>query len=149
MLRPIRPRSGGSVMAEQILSAQYPIPVIARSSFRERLIRAAPALAALVYPFILAGFHAAIAPVIAGQAAAPAWRSAGAALFLVLAFAMPILALLAAMSLAAIDPPSLAQRRARAIALLAVAAPPLFVFLGVVLYMLRDPVPDTWLWAAF
>jgi hypothetical protein len=34
------------------------------------------------------------------------------------------------------------------VALLAVVAPTLFTFIGVVLYMLHDPVPDTWLWVA-
>jgi hypothetical protein len=52
-------------------------------------------------------------------------------LLLLLAFAAPIGALLGAMALGEIGTPTAAQRRARAIALLAVAAPPLFVFLGV------------------
>src|SRR5262249_45838083 len=37
---------------------------------------------------------------------------------------------------------------AKRTALLALAAPTLFVFVGVVLTMLHDPVPDTWLWVA-
>jgi hypothetical protein len=41
-----------------------------------------------------------------------------------------------------------AQLRAKRAALLAVAAPTLFTFMGVVLYMLHNPVPDTWLWVA-
>src|SRR5262249_51819642 len=65
-----------------------------------------------------------------------------------LAFAVPILALLAVMSLAAVDCPTVAQRRARHVALVAVAAPPSFVFLGVVLTMLHSPIPDTWIWVA-
>ena len=44
---------------------------------------------------------------------------------------------------------TVARCRARAIALIAVAAPPLFVFLGVELAMLHIPVPDIWLWIAF
>ena len=56
--------------------------------------------------------------------------------------------MLAAMSLSGIDRPTAAQLRAKRMALLAVAAPTLFTFLGVVLYMLHDPVPDTWLWVA-
>jgi hypothetical protein len=63
-----------------------------------------------------------------------------------LAFAMPLIAMLAAMSLSGIGRPTVAQLRAKRAALLAVAAPTLFTFVGVVLYMLRDPVPDTWLW---
>jgi hypothetical protein len=56
--------------------------------------------------------------------------SAAAALFLLLAFAAPISALIGTMALGEIAAPTVAQRRARAIALLAVAAPPLFVFLS-------------------
>ena len=52
------------------------------------------------------------------------------------------------MSLSGIGRPTAAQLRAKRVALLAVAAPTLFTFAGVVLYMLRDPVPDTWLWVA-
>jgi hypothetical protein len=44
--------------------------------------------------------------------------------------------------------PTVAQLRAKRTVLLAVAAPTLFTFLGVVLTMLRDPMPDTWLWVA-
>jgi hypothetical protein len=114
-----------------------------------RLTLAAAPLAGLLYPFLLEGFHTSIAPVVSGQAAEPALRSVAAAVFLLLAFAVPIAALLAAMSLGEIAAPSVAQRRARAIALLAVASPPLFVFLGVELYMMHDPVPDIWLWCGF
>ena len=88
-----------------------------------------PPLAALLYPFLLAAFHANIAPVISGQSAEPALQSAAATLFLLLAFAAPIVALLGAMTLGELAAPSVRQRRARTIALLAVAAPPLFVFL--------------------
>src|SRR6516164_5331501 len=52
------------------------------------------------------------------------------------------------MSLSGIGRPTAAQLRAKRAALLAVAAPTLFTFAGVVLYMLHDPVPDTWLWVA-
>src|SRR5215831_3532912 len=60
----------------------------------------------------------------------------------------PYFAMLTAMSLSEIDQPTAAQLRAKRVALLAVAAPTLFTFAGVVLYMLHDPVPDTWLWVA-
>ena len=114
-----------------------------------RLTLLMPPLAALLYPFLLAAFHANIAPVISGQSAEPALQSAAATLFLLLAFAAPIVALLGAMTLGELAAPSVTQRRARTIALLAVAAPPLFVFLGVEFSMLHDPVPDTWVWVAF
>src|SRR5215467_13480521 len=60
----------------------------------------------------------------------------------------PYFAMLTAMSLSGIDRPTAAQLRAKRVALLAVAAPTLFTFIGVVLYMLHDPVPDTWIWVA-
>jgi hypothetical protein len=74
--------------------------------------------------------------------------SLSAAVYLALAFATPLIAMLAAMSLSGIGRPTAAQLRAKRVALLAVAAPTLFTFAGVVLYMLHDPVPDTWLWVA-
>lgn len=69
-------------------------------------------------------------------------------MYLALAFAVPLIAMLAAMSLSGIGRPTAAQLRAKRAALLAVAAPTLFTFVGVVLYMLHDPVADTWLWVA-
>ena len=136
-------------MSQQQLSDSYSAQVVEHRSYGARLAQLMPPVAALLYPFFLEAFHASIAPVISGEAAEPALRSAIAALFLVFAFAAPIVALLGAMALGEIAAPSVAQRRARAIALLAVAAPALFVFLGVELYMLRDPVPDIWLWVTF
>jgi len=103
----------------------------------------APILA-LAYPFLLEGFTASVSAVLSGSGGFDAWLAI--ATTLTLAFAVPILALLAAMSLAAVDCPTVAQRRARHFALVAVAAPPSFVFLGVVLTMLQSPIPDTWIW---
>jgi hypothetical protein len=107
-----------------------------------------PPILALVYPFLLQGFHASVAAILLRVGGAVAWSAA--AITLILAFAMPISALFIAMSLAAVDMPTAAQRKARKVALLTVAAPPIFVFLGVVLDMLHSPIPDTWVagWAA-
>src|ERR1700746_469404 len=77
-----------------------------------------PPLAALLYPFLLAAFHANIASVISGQSAEPALQSAAATLFLLLAFAAPIVALLGAMTLGEVAAPSVTPRRARPVALL-------------------------------
>jgi len=110
-----------------------------------RLPMLAPPLAALLYPFALEGFHTSVARIAEG-ASILSWLSAAASL--ALAFAMPLIAMLAAMSFSEIGRPTVAQLRARRVALLAVAAPTLFVFVGVVLTMLHDPVPDTWLWVA-
>ena len=124
-------------------------PAVEHGKLGAHLALLMPPLAALLYPFLLAAFHANIAPVISGQSAEPALQSAAATLFLLLAFAAPIVALLGAMTLGELAAPSVTQRRARTIALLAVAAPPLFVFLGVEFSMLHDPVPDIWVWVAF
>jgi hypothetical protein len=103
-------------------------------------------LAALLYPFALKGFNASVTRIAAGSEGALAWVSAAACL--ALAFAVPLLAMLASMSFSAIGRPTAAQLSAKRAALLAVASPTLFTFLGVVLYMLQDPVPDTWFWVA-
>jgi hypothetical protein len=108
----------------------------------------APPLAALLYPFALKGFNASVTriPDVGAGAFALWWLSA--AVYLALAFAVPLIAMLAAMSLSWIVRPTAAQLRAKRAALLAVAAPTLFTFVGVVLYMLHDPVADTWIWVA-
>jgi len=100
----------------------------------------------LSYPFILTGFNASVTTITQGDVGALPWL--GAAVSLLLAFAVPTIALLAAMHFAEIRQPTAAQLRAKRVALLAVAAPTLFTFIGVVLYMLHDPVPETWIWVA-
>jgi len=112
----------------------------------ERLPMLVPPLAALLYPFALAGFNTSVRHIVASGAFTLSWLSAAACL--ALAFAMPLIAMLAAMSFSEIGRPTVAQLRAKRTALLAVAAPTLFVFVGVVLTMLHNPVPDTWLWVA-
>jgi hypothetical protein len=110
-----------------------------------RLPMLAPPLAALLYPFAFKGFNASVTRIAEG-ASTLSWLSA--AVCLALAFAVPLIAMLTAMSLSEIGRPTAAQLRAKRAALLAVAAPTLFTFLGVVLSMLHDPVPDTWFWVA-
>jgi hypothetical protein len=112
---------------------------------RSRAMLVLPPILALAYPFLLQGFHASVAAILL-RAGAVAWSAA--AITLILAIAMPILALLIAMSLAALDLPTAAQRKAKNVALLTVAAPTIFVFLGVALDMLHSSVPDTWFWVA-
>ena len=118
------------------------------TGIKERLQMLAPSLAALLYPFALEGFNASVTRIVEGGAGALGLSWLGAAMCLALAFAVPLIAMLAAMSLSGIERPTAAQLRAKRMALLAVAAPTLFVFVGVVLTMLHDPVPDTWLWVA-
>ena len=115
-------------------------------ALRAQVSALAAPLAALSYPFILMGFNASVTTITKGDVGALPWLVA--AVSLLLAFAVPTIALLAAMHFAEIRQPTAAQLRARRVALLAVAAPTLFTFIGVVLYMLHDPVPDTWIWVA-
>jgi hypothetical protein len=115
---------------------------------KARLSMVGPPLAALLYPFALKGFNVSVTRIPEGDAGASALWWLSAAVYLALAFATPLIAILAAMSLSGIGRPTAAQLRAKRVALLAVAAPTLFTFVGVVLYMLHDPVPDTWLWVA-
>src|ERR1700730_4763352 len=110
-----------------------------------RLPMLVPPLAALLYPFALDSFNTSVTHIASG-ASTLSWLSAAACL--ALAFAMPLIAMLAAMSFSEIGRPTVAQLRAKRTALLAVAAPTLFTFVGVVLTMLHDPVPDTRLWVA-
>jgi hypothetical protein len=112
-----------------------------------RLPILAPSFAALLYPFALKGFNASVTRIVEG-ASTPLWLLS-AAVCLGLAFATPLIAMLAAMSLAKFGQPTAAQLRAKRAALLAVAAPTLFTFLGVVLSMLHGPVPDIGFWVAF
>ena len=104
-----------------------------------------PPLAALLYPFALKGFNASVTRITEG-ASTLSWLSAAACL--ALAFAVPLIAMLAAMSLSACGRPTAARLRAKRAALLAVAAPTLFTFLGVVLSMLHGPALDIWFWVA-
>jgi hypothetical protein len=118
------------------------------TGIKERLQMLAPSLAALLYPFTLEGFNASVTRILDGSAGALGLSWLGAAMCLALAFAVPVVALLAAMSLSEIGRPTATQLRAKRMALLVIAAPTLFVFVGVVLTILHDPVPDTWLWVA-
>ena len=118
------------------------------SGVKARLPMLAPPLAALLYPFALKGFNASVTRITAGGGGTSTVLWASAVACLALAFAVPLLAMLAAMSFSEIGRPTTAQLRAKRAALLAVGAPTLFTFVGVVLTMLHDPVPDTWLWVA-
>lgn len=117
-------------------------------SLNARLPMYVPPLAALIYPFFLVGFNASVTTITKGGFAVVSVPWLAAAVCLLLVFAVPAVALLAATRLAQIEEPTIAQRRAKRMALVAVAAPTLFTFIGVVLYMLHDPIPDTWFWIA-
>lgn len=113
----------------------------------ERLGLVVAPAAALIYPLTLKLFNAAVTSIEAGSGS---YLSILLACFtLLLSFTVPALALVMAMRLGAIKTPTLAQMRARRIAMLAVAAPTILVFLGVLVFMAGNPVPDVALWTAF
>ena len=102
-------------------------------------------IAALIYPTALWAFHLSV-NVFETGGRSPATVAAATA-SLALSFVLTGLILLAALQLAGIDEPSARQLRARKTAFIAVAAPTIFVFLGVLLYMAGNPVPDGLMWA--
>src|SRR5262245_66536118 len=108
------------------------------SMMRVQLSLLVAPLAALSYPYILTGFNASVTTIAKSDVGALPWLTA--AVSLLLAFAVPTIALLAAMYFAEIRQPTLAQLRAKRMALLAVAAATLFTFNGLVLTMLGRAV---------
>jgi len=72
-----------------------------------------------------------------------------AAALLALVLLSPAVALWSAARLGALDHPSRGELLAKRIALLAFAAPPIFTFMGVLLYMAKGPVPDEAPWTVF
>lgn len=100
----------------------------------------APALAAMAYPLWLQAFHA-LAVRAPGEARGPA-----AWLPLAGAFAMPGLAAASWLRTSGRAPGCEFERRTRRLALLGVAAPPLFVAIAFVLGVLGHPVPEPAAW---
>ena len=98
----------------------------------------APAAAAICYPFLLRAFHAVVGP---PGAAASSAAIVGAALILALAFGVPFLGITLALRPAA-------KVGARRLAYASVAAPTLYVFVGVAQALVRSPVPDEIPWTA-
>lgn len=95
-----------------------------------------PAGAALAYPFFLQGFHAAIS----------ADEILPAALLLVGAFALPLSGIWFALRLN--GHPMRLDLRARRLAFASIAAPPLFVFVGVAPGLAGIHIPDITIWIA-
>ncbi|MGE5064304.1 MAG: hypothetical protein ACM3IG_09575, partial [Myxococcales bacterium] len=98
----------------------------------------APAAAAICYPFLLRAFHAVVGP---PGAAASSAAIVGAALILALAFGVPFLGITLVLRPAA-------KVGARRLAYASVAAPTLYVFVGVAQALVRSPVPDEIPWTA-
>jgi hypothetical protein len=114
---------------------------------KSRLTMCVAPVAALVYPFTLKAFNVAVTALNAGSSSAVPVAAASVSLFF--SFALPALIVVTALRFAEIETPTVAQLRARRIAIFAVAAPTIFVFIGVLDYMAGDPVPDVGLWVVF
>ena len=96
----------------------------------------APAAAALCYPFLLKAFHA----VVGTPPVRPLpFAILGAVVILGVAFVVPFFGIAMALS------PS-ASPGARRLAYVSVAAPTLYVFLGVVQTLIHSPIPDEIIW---
>ncbi|WP_245334913.1 hypothetical protein [Bradyrhizobium mercantei] len=108
----------------------------------EKLLWLIPAAAAMAYPFLLDAFHLAVSPASGETSAA---RLVIAALCLLAATAAPLLGLACAWRLTKAAPSSF-ELRARRLAYLSIAAPPLFVLTGVGLGLLHIPVSDKPVW---
>jgi hypothetical protein len=112
-------------------------------TFLRKIIGVLPAVTAMVYPFLLLAFHL----VVSTPDVAPlGFRLAGAAVLLVLAFAMPLSGLAFAYWLSLTPQPSQSDLRARRLAYASIAAPPFFVFVGVAKGLVGLRIPDVALW---
>jgi hypothetical protein len=98
----------------------------------------APAAAALPYPFLLRAFHLVVGP---PAVTASPFAILGAALVLAVAFGVPFLGI-------ALARRPTATAGARRLAYVSVAAPTLYVFLGVVQALVRSRIPDEIVWCA-
>ena len=96
----------------------------------------APAAFALLYPYCLKGYHSRLE-------ADALWP---AITLLALACCAPLAGCIAACRLGRIPQPNHGQVRAKLVALLALAAPPMYTAAGVLLYMAGDPLADTTVW---
>jgi hypothetical protein len=105
-----------------------------------------PVLAACAYPSLLEVFHRSIGP---PDTSSLVIGSSIAALCLFAATAMPMFALVWARRLSKAAPTLGFELRARRLAYLAIAAPPLFVFTGVARGLLGRPLSDETVWISF
>jgi len=110
-----------------------------------KIVGLSPAAAAMAYPFLLQAFHLVVSP---PDFADSAIRLAGAAALLVLVFAMPLSGLAFAYWLTRAPPILQSDLRARRLAYASIAAPPLFVFVGVARGLLGLKLPEVALWIA-
>ena len=105
------------------------------------MLALAPVAAALAYPYWLSVFHAAVS-----QPDRPVLRYGLTGLCLIAALAVPAIGIWVAVRMGRISPQARLHIRAKRVAFLSVAAPPLFVLFGVGLGLLGARVADTTLW---
>lgn len=103
------------------------------------------AATAAIYPWILDAFHWAVTPSVTATSVSTG-ATLLAALLLIAAFAVPLINLFIAGTPAQTPAPNAQDVRARRFALLAITAPTVYVFFGVLTYMGGSKIPDTWLW---
>jgi hypothetical protein len=114
---------------------------------RSRTILTAAPAAALVYPFVLKAFNEAITAANVANGASAAIFAA--AFTMLLSFTLPLATLIIALRLAELETLTQAQLRAKQVAFFSVAAPTIFVFLGVLTYMAGHPATDITIWIVF
>ncbi|MDR3631316.1 MAG: hypothetical protein P4L42_13380 [Desulfocapsaceae bacterium] len=102
-------------------------------------------LLALLYPFFLQGFNETIGTFLSKGLYANPVSWIFAVFFLASALAVPLVAFAFAVKFSKIAKPTDDDRRAKGIALLAVATPPIFTFIGVLFYMAGVSMFDKWL----
>jgi hypothetical protein len=125
------------VMLQSALSAQFA---------SRRWILVTPAVAALLYPALLAGVYRSAHWLSTGSGPAVLLSALALAGSLVLTFAVSALGLAVAAGLGRIEQPTAGEARARGFAHLAYASPPLFTFIGVVVYLDGFPTADYIVW---
>ena len=111
-----------------------------------RWVMVLPAVATLIFPMLLAGAYRSAHWLSAATGSAAVLGGVALAASLVITFAVPALALAVASGLGAAQRPTTGEARARAFAHLAFACPPLFTFLGVVVYLAGFPKGDQVVW---
>jgi hypothetical protein len=116
------------------------------SSAARRWVMVAPAVAALIYPLLLAGVYRSAHWLSAATGSTALLGGVALAASLLVTFAVPALALAVALGLGATERPTTGEARARAFAHLVYACPPLFTFLGVVSYLAGVPTGDQVIW---
>lgn len=130
------------------MSTVLPTKALESGLLANRLLCSIPVLAAFAYPyFVMALYHSGQ---LLNHASNPssmlvAWISMFVAV--VLTYGVPAISLAVAVTLARLDTPSRMQLRARRLAHLAFASSSLFVFIGVVFYLLGSANGDYLFWA--